>query len=40
MVQAFKDAHDDDSAIMCAALSDRVAEAFAEYRHRRVRTEI
>ena len=40
IAQAFKDAHDDYSAIMFAALSDRIAEAFAEYLHRRVRTDI
>jgi 5-methyltetrahydrofolate--homocysteine methyltransferase len=31
--------HDDYSAIMLKALADRLAEAFAEYLHRRVRTE-
>jgi 5-methyltetrahydrofolate--homocysteine methyltransferase len=40
IAQAFRDANDDYSAIMFAALSDRIAEAFAEYLHRRVRTEI
>jgi 5-methyltetrahydrofolate--homocysteine methyltransferase len=39
-LQAFKNDHDDYSAIMFAALSDRIAEAFAEYLHRRVRTQI
>jgi len=38
--QSFRDAHDDYSAIMFAALSDRIAEAFAEYLHRRARTDI
>ncbi|WP_394692457.1 methionine synthase [Hyphobacterium sp.] len=40
IAQAFRDANDDYSAIMFAALSDRIAEAFAEYLHRRVRTDI
>jgi 5-methyltetrahydrofolate--homocysteine methyltransferase len=31
--------HDDYSAIMLKALADRLAEAFAEWLHRRVRTE-
>jgi 5-methyltetrahydrofolate--homocysteine methyltransferase len=31
--------HDDYSAIMLKALADRLAEAFAEFLHRRVRTE-
>ena len=38
-VQRFKDAHDDYSAIMLEALADRLAEAFAEHLHKRVRTE-
>ena len=36
---AFKAAHDDYSAILLKALSDRLAEAFAERMHQRVRTE-
>ena len=35
----FEDALDDYSAIMLSALSDRLAEAFAEYLHERVRKE-
>ena len=38
-VQEFKDALDDYSAIMVEALADRLAEAFAERLHQRVRTE-
>lgn len=38
--QAFKDAGDDYSAILFTALADRLAEAFAEALHRRVRTEL
>jgi 5-methyltetrahydrofolate--homocysteine methyltransferase len=40
IAQAFKDQHDDYSAIMAAALADRLAEAFAEALHRKVRTEL
>jgi 5-methyltetrahydrofolate--homocysteine methyltransferase len=36
----FKDAGDDYSAIMASALADRLAEAFAEALHRKVRTEL
>jgi 5-methyltetrahydrofolate--homocysteine methyltransferase len=36
----FKAAGDDYSAILCAALADRLAEAFAEALHRRVRTDL
>jgi 5-methyltetrahydrofolate--homocysteine methyltransferase len=36
----FKAAGDDYSAILSAALADRLAEAFAEALHRRVRTEL
>jgi len=36
----FKDAGDDYSAIMAAALADRLAEAFAEALHKKVRTEL
>ncbi len=35
----FKEAHDDYSAIMVQALADRLAEAFAERMHERVRRE-
>ncbi|MEO6038574.1 MAG: vitamin B12 dependent-methionine synthase activation domain-containing protein, partial [Saprospiraceae bacterium] len=38
-VKAFEDAHDDYSAIMLKALADRLAEAFAERLHERVRQE-
>jgi 5-methyltetrahydrofolate--homocysteine methyltransferase len=36
----FTDDHDDYSAIMLKALADRLAEAFAERLHQRVRTEL
>jgi 5-methyltetrahydrofolate--homocysteine methyltransferase len=36
----FVDDHDDYSAIMLKALADRLAEAFAERLHQRVRTEL
>jgi 5-methyltetrahydrofolate--homocysteine methyltransferase len=36
----FKDAGDDYSAILATALADRLAEAFAEELHRKVRTEL
>ena len=36
----FTDDHDDYSAIMLKALADRLAEAFAERMHQRVRTEL
>ncbi len=39
LVERFKAAHDDYSAIMAEALADRLAEAFAEYLHQRVRRE-
>ncbi|WP_047552252.1 methionine synthase [Methylotenera sp. G11] len=35
----FEAAHDDYSAIMFKSLADRLAEAFAEYMHERVRTD-
>jgi 5-methyltetrahydrofolate--homocysteine methyltransferase len=38
--KAFEDAGDDYSAIMLKALADRLAEAFAEQMHQRVRTEL
>jgi len=40
IVKAFKDKGDDYSAILAASLADRLAEAFAEALHRRVRTEL
>jgi 5-methyltetrahydrofolate--homocysteine methyltransferase len=36
----FTDDHDDYSAIMLKALADRLAEAFAERLHQRVRTDL
>ncbi|MFM2066520.1 MAG: hypothetical protein RLZZ584_1429 [Pseudomonadota bacterium] len=36
----FETEHDDYSAIMLKALADRLAEAFAEHLHQRVRTEL
>jgi 5-methyltetrahydrofolate--homocysteine methyltransferase len=39
LVAEFQDAHDDYGAIMAKALADRLAEAFAERLHQRVRTE-
>jgi len=38
-VQKFEAAHDDYSSIMLKALADRLAEAFAEYLHERVRID-
>jgi len=38
--EAFEAAHDDYNAIMLKALADRLAEAFAEYLHQRVRTDL
>ncbi len=38
-IKAFEDDHDDYSAIMLKALADRLAEAFAERLHQRVRKE-
>ncbi len=38
--QQFVDDHDDYSAIMLKALADRLAEAFAEFLHQRVRTDL
>ena len=40
IAKRFKDAGDDYSAILATALADRLAEAFAEALHRRVRTEL
>jgi 5-methyltetrahydrofolate--homocysteine methyltransferase len=39
VVEKFKADHDDYNAIMAEALADRLAEAFAEYLHKRVRRE-
>jgi 5-methyltetrahydrofolate--homocysteine methyltransferase len=39
LVEQFKADHDDYNAIMAEALADRLAEAFAEYLHKRVRNE-
>ena len=39
VVERFKHANDDYSAILAKALADRLAEAFAEYLHQRVRQE-
>jgi 5-methyltetrahydrofolate--homocysteine methyltransferase len=40
IVKKFEDEHDDYSAIMVKALADRLAEAFAELLHAKVRREI
>ena len=40
LAMTFKEDLDDYSAILAQALSDRLAEAFAEWLHRRVRTEL
>jgi 5-methyltetrahydrofolate--homocysteine methyltransferase len=37
--QRFLDAHDDYNSILLKSLADRLAEAFAEYLHERVRTD-
>ncbi len=39
LAQEFRDAHDDYNAILAQALGDRLAEAFAEHLHARVRRE-
>ena len=39
LVENFKSRHDDYNAIMAEALADRLAEAFAEFLHKRVRQE-
>ena len=36
----FEDAHDDYSSILLKSLADRLAEAFAEHLHERVRTDL
>ncbi|GAA4020725.1 methionine synthase [Actimicrobium antarcticum] len=38
--QRFEEAHDDYSSIMLKSLADRLAEAFAEHLHERVRTDL
>ncbi len=38
-IKQFEDAHDDYSSILLKALADRLAEAFAEYLHERVRVD-
>jgi 5-methyltetrahydrofolate--homocysteine methyltransferase len=40
IARRFKDAGDDYSAILATALADRLAEAFAEALHKKVRTEL
>ena len=40
VAERFKRANDDYSAIMVKALADRLAEAFAERLHQRVRTRV
>lgn len=39
LAKEFEDKHDDYSSIMVKALSDRLAEAFAEYLHEKIRKE-
>ncbi len=39
LANQFEDAHDDYNSIMIKALADRLAEAFAEYLHKEVRTK-
>jgi 5-methyltetrahydrofolate--homocysteine methyltransferase len=39
IVEQFKAEHDDYNAILAEAIADRLAEAFAEYLHKRVRDE-
>ncbi len=40
LVKKYEEDHDDYNAIMVKALADRLAEAFAEYLHREVRTNL
>ncbi len=40
LAQSFEQKHDDYQSIMVKALADRLAEALAEYMHRKVRTEL
>ena len=39
LVKKYEDAHDDYNAILVKAIADRLAEAFAEYLHKKIRTE-
>ncbi|VAX18953.1 5-methyltetrahydrofolate--homocysteine methyltransferase [hydrothermal vent metagenome] len=39
LIKKFQDNHDDYNIIMVKALADRLAEAFAEFLHKKVRTE-
>jgi len=39
LAEKFEEAHDDYNSIMIKALADRLAEAFAEYLHKKVRKE-
>ena len=39
-LERFEAAHDDYNSIMLKSLADRLAEAFAEYLHKRVRTDL
>ncbi len=39
LATAYEEKHDDYNAIMIKALADRLAEAFAEYLHKEVRTD-
>ena len=39
LARKFEEEHDDYNAIMIKALADRFAEAFAEYLHKRIRTD-
>jgi 5-methyltetrahydrofolate--homocysteine methyltransferase len=40
LAQKYEAEHDDYNAIMVKAIADRLAEAFAEFLHKKVRTEI
>lgn len=40
LIEEFEKGHDDYSSIMAKAMADRLAEAFAEYLHKKVRTEL
>jgi 5-methyltetrahydrofolate--homocysteine methyltransferase len=39
-VEEYESQHDDYSSILAKAIADRLAEALAEYMHRKVRTEL
>ena len=39
-LKRFEEAHDDFNSILLKSLADRLAEAFAEYLHQRVRTDL